>query len=227
MFGSSQSSANRVRACQNVRRKNGRSVAVAAMVLVLLGSATLLAAPGAQNQKNNKNAKDKQEPEVTGLSSLMTLPDPQAIEIMLSQMLAAWQIGDDQMLHSYYSDDVLVVSGAWEPPLQGWPSYLRAYQVQRARTQAGRLERTNTFTKVVGNAAWSTYQWAFVGQVDGTLINAVGQTTLMLEKRAGKWLIVVNHTSVSPSPQTPDPASAVPQSSQPTTRPLAAGAPGA
>lgn len=198
-------------------RYPARSAAVAAMALVLLGSATLLAA-----QKNGKNAN---EPEVTGISSLMPLPDAQAIELMISQMLAAWQIGDEQMLHAFYADDVLVVSGAWEPPLQGWPSYLRAYQSQRARTQNVRLERTNTFTKVLGTSAWCTYQWQFFGQVDGAQATAVGHTTLMLEKRGAKWLIVVNHTSEAPMPQRPVPASAAPAPE--TSQPLAARAPGA
>ena len=207
-------------------RKNARPAAVAAMALLLLASATLAAA---QNQKKNKNSKDAKETEVTGIASLMPLPEAQSIELMISQMLAAWQIGDEQMLRTFYADDALVISGAWEPPLQGWPNYLRAYQSQRARTQGVRLERTNTFTKVLGTAAWCTYQWEFTGQVDGGQSNAVGQTTLMLEKRAGKWVIVVNHTSVAPTPERPVPSSVVPvpQTSQPVASPLAAGGPGA
>jgi ketosteroid isomerase-like protein len=201
-------------------RKSARSAALVAMALLLVGAATLPAA-----QKKNKNAKDVKEPEVSGISSLMPLPDTQAIELMISQMLAAWQIGDEQLLHSFYADDVLVVSGAWEPPLQGWAAYLRAYQAQRARTQGARMERTNTFTKVLGTSAWSTYQWEFNGQVDGEPTTAVGQTTLVLEKRGGKWLIVVNHTSVAPTPQKPVPTSAVPAPE--SSQPLAARAPGA
>ena len=119
-----------------------------------------------------------------------------------------------------------MVSGAWEPPLQGWQNYLRAYQAQRARTQGVRLDRTNTFTKIQGDTAWCTYQWEFTGQVDGSPSNATGHTTLVLQKRAGKWLIVLNHTSVAPVP--PRPASAVPQGSpQPGARPPSAGSPGA
>jgi len=197
-----------------------RKAAVAAAALALFGSATLLSA---QNQKNKKNA----EPEITGIGSLMQLPDSQAIELMVSQMLATGQIGDDQMLHTFYADDVLVVSGTWDQPLQGWQSYLRAYVAQRSRTQGVRLERTNTFTKVVGTTAWCTYQWEFWGQVDGAPSNAVGHTTLLLEKRAGKWLIAANHTSLAPTPQRPVPASAAPPQGPQPARPLAAGAPGA
>jgi ketosteroid isomerase-like protein len=144
-------------------------------------------------------------------------------------MLGAWQVGDEELMHTFYSDDVLVVSGVWEPPVQGWKNYLRAYQTQRARTQHMRIERMNTFTKVTGATAWSTYQWDFVGEVDGTKTEAVGQTTLALEKRAGKWLIVINHTSVAPMPQRATPASDAPNSQilQPTSAPRTAGTPGA
>jgi ketosteroid isomerase-like protein len=180
---------------------------IAALLLILFGSAIL---PAAQKQKNSKDIKNVTETDVSASAPLVPLSDSQAIEMLISQMLAAWQLGDEQMLHTYYADDVLIISGAWEPPLQGWTNYLRAYQAQRARTQGVRLERSNTFTKVLGTAAWSTYQWEFTGQVDGAPSSAFGQTTLMLEKRAGKWLIVVNHTSVAPTPQRPVQSSTLP-----------------
>jgi ketosteroid isomerase-like protein len=196
-------------------RAGARLSFLAALLLILLGSATL---PAAQKEKNTKPPKEVKEvaaPDVSASAPLVPLSDGQAIELMISQTLAAWQLGDEQMMHTYYADDVLVVSGAWEPPLQGWANYLRAYQAQRARTQGVRLERSNTFTKIVGTAAWSTYQWEFTGQVDGAPSSAFGQTTLMLEKRSGKWLIVVNHTSVAPTPQRPVPVSTLPNP-QPT-----------
>ena len=97
-------------------------------------------------------------------------------------MLGYWQIGDVDMMHKYYADDVTSVSGEFEPPLFGWDSYVKAYQSQRARTQAVRMDRVNTYTKVMGDTAWATYQWQFSGQVDGKTTNALGYTTLALEK---------------------------------------------
>ena len=86
-------------------RKSGGSAAIAAMLLILLGSATLLAA---QKQKNDKNAKDAKETEITGIGSLMPLPDAQGIELMLSQMLATWQIGDDAAyVHEKYVTELI------------------------------------------------------------------------------------------------------------------------
>ncbi len=139
-------------------------------------------------------------------------PDEQLIDTNISAMLGAWQIGDFGMMKNYYADDVLVVSGAWEPALLGWNNYVQAYMRQRERVQSVRLDRSNTFTRIQGNFAWSTYQWSFAAYVDGKPTVARGQTTLIFEKRNDRWLIVHNHTSLvdqspeqAPPPQTPPP----------------------
>jgi len=184
-----------------------------ALVTALLVLASVLAAPAlvagdaaAQNKKN-----DNKEAE-TSVIPAGSLPDPQAIDLVVGQMLGAWQVGEVEMMHKFYADDVVVVSGAWEQPLIGWESYARAYQAQFARTNGGRLDRTNTYTKVLGENAWVTYQWQYSGQVDGTPFSAVGHTTLVLQKRASIWVIVLNHTSQVPAPTatpgtSPQPAS--------------------
>jgi uncharacterized protein (TIGR02246 family) len=160
-------------------------VTVAALAIFLLSPAFA-----------QKNKKDKQPPP-DAQTSVVPLSDDDAIDRQVSQMLAAWQTGDAEGMHSYYADDVLLVSSAWEPPVSGWPAYLRMYQAQRARIQSVRMERTNTFRKVMGNSAWVTYQWELSGVMDGAATNAHGHTTLAFEKRNGKWLIVLNHTSLT------------------------------
>src|SRR5580658_8265377 len=69
----------------------------------------------AQSQKNKKNKQDSQtvEPQAP-------MPDPQAIDLVISEMLGYWQIGDVDMMHKYYADDVTIISGAFEQPLFGW-----------------------------------------------------------------------------------------------------------
>jgi uncharacterized protein (TIGR02246 family) len=173
-----------------------------ALSLVLAAVPPLAAAgPAAQNQNQAQTQKkNKKDADSDSAFSGVNIPDAQAIDVLVSQMLGAWQIGDADMMHKYYADDVIVVSGAWEPPLIGWPNYLRAYQAQRARTEAGRLDRSNSYTKVVGDAAWVTYQWQFTGAVDGAPARVFGHTTLELEKRAGTWLITLDHTSTVPMP---------------------------
>jgi uncharacterized protein (TIGR02246 family) len=193
----------------------GRPLQLAKRSAALLALAGMLCGAGpvyGQNQKNNK----KKVAEASANDTSM-LPETQAIDVMVSQMLGAWQAGDADAMQKFYSDDMTVISGAWEPPLFGWANYARAYQSQMARTAGSRLERTNSYTRVMGDTAWVTYQWQFLGNVDGKRAQAFGHTTLVLQKRAGNWLIVLNHTSViptdEPSADTPKPTSGQPTSS--------------
>ena len=180
-------------------------------VLALAASLCTAGFVHGQNQKNKQKNADS-----SGNTSSV-LPENQAIYLLVSQMLGAWQAGDAEDMHKFYADDVMVISGAWEPPLVGWVNYARAYQAQFARTSGCRLERINSYIKMAGDTAWVTYQWKFVGNVDGKRAEAFGHTTLLLQKRAGSWLVVLNHTSAiptdEPSAGTPTPASAEPSSS--------------
>ena len=162
------------------------------LLVVLCGS---VAAFG-QNQKNKKKSKDR---DVEAGETATMLPENQAIDMLISQMLGAWQAGDADGMHRFYADDVTVISGAWESPLLGWANYARAYEAQFARTAGCRLERSNSYTRIMGDTAIVTYQWQFVGDVDGRRAQALGHTTLALQKRAGNWLIVLNHTSAIPT----------------------------
>ena len=145
-------------------------------------------------------------------------PEEQVIDVEISEMLAAWQIGDITLLKSYYADDVMVVSGSYEPALAGWSKYLQAYLRQRERVTNVRLDRSNTYVHVAGNFAWATYQWDFSANVDGAATDARGQATLVFQKRDGHWLIVHNHTSMvgestlqrQPKPTTPPPPAPAP-----------------
>jgi uncharacterized protein (TIGR02246 family) len=188
-----------------------RSALGMVMVFAIAGSLSLGALAAQKQQKQPKNKKNDKQDESVDFHS--QLPDPQAIDLMISQMLATWQVGDVDAMHKFYADDVTVVSGSWEPPLLGWDNYARAYKAQRARIQAGRLDRVNTFTRMMGDSACVTYQWQFSGDVDGKHTMAVGQTTLVMQKRAGNWIILLNHTSAIPpaAPAAPvaAPASAV------------------
>ena len=92
------------------------------------------------------------------------MPDNQAVDLLVSQMLGAWQAGDADGMHKFYADDVMVISGAFEPPLIGWANYARAYQAQLARTSGCRLERINSYTKVTGRYSRGHLPVAIFGQ---------------------------------------------------------------
>ena len=165
--------------------------------VLLLGALLFLGAVSpAAAQKKKKNA-----PPPPDNASVVPLPDEQQVDFVISEMLGAWQLNDTERMHKDYAEDVVVVQGVYAPPVVGWPNYLASYQASRQRMNRVRLDRANTYIKVDGNVAWACYQWDFAAVVDDKTSTAQGQTTLVLQKRDGKWLIVLNHTSlVSPTP---------------------------
>jgi ketosteroid isomerase-like protein len=137
-------------------------------------------------------------------------PDSQKIDEDISEMLSYWQIGEVDQMQKYYSPDVIVISGSWDPPVSGWTAYASAYQTMRARIQGGQLDRTNTLIKVQGTNAWATYQWEYFATIDGNQDDIRGHTTLVLEKQGDNWLIVLDHTSVVSNTPQKAPAAAAP-----------------
>ena len=192
------------------------------LVAALTATALLLACVGpAAAQKDKKKKKTSDAPTDTG-KPMIPMADQQQIDYMISDMLGAWQLGDVEKLHQDYADDVSVVSGVWTPPIIGWPSYVAVYQQQRARMQQVRLDRSNTYIKVNETVAWVCYQWDFSGTLDGQPSAAQGQTTLVLEKRNNRWVIVHNHTSIAqPSQPQATPANTQPPGAQPNAQPAA------
>jgi ketosteroid isomerase-like protein len=176
------------------------------LVAVLALSLAFATTASAQKDKKKQQA-DQAQPQPDASKSL---PDEQRIDLLISDMLGAWQIGDTDKLHKDIADDVVVVNGNWAPPVVGWPEYLRAYQLQRARANQVRLERTNTLVRVTGNVGWACYQWEFSGLVDGQSSGARGQTTLILAKRNDAWIIVHNHTSLVETALQTSPATTAP-----------------
>jgi ketosteroid isomerase-like protein len=181
----------------------GKGGVLAVLVVLLLGATVPAAA-----QKNKDKKKQQPPSELTpDPKNLPPASDTQAVDLAIGQSLGYWQIGDLDSLHKYYADDVVVVTGDWSPPLLGWESYAKAYQAQRARVTGGRMDRTNTFIKVDGNVAWATYQFYYVTSLDNKMSESRGHSTLILNKRADRWLIVLNHSSIVESmPASPVPA---------------------
>src|SRR5579864_1900125 len=163
-----------------------RFLAVAALIL------TAAAMPASAQKKNKKNAPPSDS--AADAKSMLPMPDSQAIDEAIGEALGYWQIGDTDSLHKYYADDVVLVSGGWEPPIIGWGNFLKAYQAQREHVTGARMDRSNTLIKVNGNSAWATYQFVYAAQSQGQVIQYRGHTTLILAKQNDKWLITLNHS---------------------------------
>jgi ketosteroid isomerase-like protein len=156
----------------------------------------------AQSKKDKKKAQQDQADASAqaDLKSMVNVPDTQAIDQAVGESLGYWQIGDIDSLHKYYADDVVVVSGAWEPPVIGWDNFLKSYQAQRASVTGGRVDRSNTYIKVNGNSGWATYQFVYTAMADSKVVQFHGHTTLVLNKVGGRWVIVLNHSSIVDAP---------------------------
>jgi len=176
-----------------VRLRARRAVVVLGLCLLMLA----MGATQASAQQNKKNKNNSPLPTATTNGPTVPLSDEQQIDYLVSTNLGAWQVGDIDKLHETYADDVTIIQGPYMPPVVGWNNYLPLYQQQRARMQQVRMDRSNTVVKVNGNCAWSTFQWDFSAVVDGQPSASQGHMTLVMDKRNGKWLITLNHTSVA------------------------------
>jgi len=185
------------------------------ITLLLLVSALSLTCVSTAAAQKEKKKKTETPPSTDSSKMLVPLTDEQQIDYMLSEMLGAWQLGDIEKLHKDYAEDVAIVNGSWAPPILGWTNYLAVYQQQRARMQQVRMDRSNTYIKVSGTVGWACYQWDFEAVVDGQQTQSQGQTTVVLEKRNNRWVIVLNHTSLAPRPPQAAPASAPSGQQQP------------
>jgi len=176
-------------------------------IILALALVAVAIPAGAQKKGKNKSTSTTTTDSGGDFKSAMGTPDGQVIDQTIGEALGYWQIGDAESLHKYYAEDVVLVSGAWEPPVIGWDNFLKAYQAQRAQVSGARMDRSNTVIKVNGNSAWATYQFVYAAQMEGKVVQFRGHTTLFLVKQADRWLITLNHSSVVdsslPEPATP------------------------
>jgi ketosteroid isomerase-like protein len=188
-----------------------RAAALIAILVITSGAAWA--------QKKPKNKAADQSP-------MPTVPVPVSDEIDrdIGEMLAAFQLHKVEMMHKYYSDNAVFVSGAYAPPIVGWQNYVVDYQRSLAAFQGMQLIRRNTDVFVHGDIAWASYQWEFLSSYQNKPYSAHGQTTLILQKMGDNWLIVHNHTSqvCDQAPEQPQPPQTQPAAQNP---PAAAPAP--
>jgi ketosteroid isomerase-like protein len=184
-------------------------------------AATLILCVSSSNaqQKDKKKKKDAPTVDNSSANPIVPMTDEQQIDYMISEVLGAWQIGDSARMRKSYSDDVSVVNGGWAPPILGWTNYEALYKLQRSKMQQVRMDRSNTYIKVNGNAAWACYQWDFAAVIEGAPSAARGQTTYVFIKKDNHWLIAHDHTSVIQAVPAQAPSNTVPGSAAPPASP--------
>src|ERR1700688_2562175 len=98
---------------------------------IVVAAALMAVAIPAGAQKKDKNKIVPTPDPTEEMKAAMRGPDSQVIDQTIGEALGYWQIGDTESLHKYYAEDVVLVSGAWEPPVIGWEDFLRAVKGQR------------------------------------------------------------------------------------------------
>ena len=139
--------------------------------------------------------------------------EEQQIEETIAAVVKAYSSGDYDTLGRYYAPEVTVVPGDYSPTLSGWTTVEPRYRQAHAAFGHIELARENTKIARRGKLAWASYQWRLAGVRGQELLEVQGHTTLVLEKRDGRWLIVHNHTSLVPTAaEPPKPVATPPQS---------------
>ena len=130
--------------------------------------------------------------------------EEEKIEAVIAAVIDAYRAGDYTAMGQYYAPDVSMVPGDYNPPLVGWSVAEGRYRQIHSNLSGVELIRDNTRITRRGNFAWAVYQWRFAGMLGKEGVAAVGHTTLLLEKRHGRWIIVHNHTSALMPPRPPE-----------------------
>ncbi|MGH9777653.1 MAG: YybH family protein [Candidatus Acidiferrales bacterium] len=124
--------------------------------------------------------------------------EEEQIEEVVAAVLQAYRTGDSSTLGRYYAGDVTAIPADYSPTLEGWANLEPRYRA--AQAAFGQLEVMRENTRIVrrGKVAWASYQWRLAGARGKDMVQALGHTTLILEKRGRQWVIVHNHTSLVP-----------------------------
>lgn len=161
------------------------------LLLVILSTAVLCA-----GVSEGQNKKKKKSDTADAAAPAPPLAGTDQIEHNIGEMLAAFQVGDADEMHKYYSDNATFVrSGIYAPPIVGWAAYVQDYKGSLSGFQGMQILRRNTLIFTRPDAAWATYQWEFSAMSNGKIFSAAGETTLVFDKVGDKWLIIHNHTS--------------------------------
>jgi uncharacterized protein (TIGR02246 family) len=128
------------------------------------------------------------------------------IEQVIAAVLEAYRTGDSATLARHYASEVTVIPGDYNATIEGWSKVEPLYRA--AFSAFARLELLRDSTRIMqrGKLAWASYQWRLAGARGQEMVQSQGHTTLILEKRGGKWVIVHNHTSIVPTAPAPAPA---------------------
>lgn len=128
------------------------------------------------------------------------IPDDQAIHDWFAELARCVNATDFASGRKLFADDIVsfgtfttLMHGLDDYATQQWPNVWP--HVQHFRFNAPKHIR------IVGDTAWAACTWDSEGiNADGTTFDRPGRTTMVFEKRHGRWLGVHSHFSLVPKP---------------------------
>jgi len=172
---------------REARKSKTRIIAVVAVVLVLAAGVTFV---------------------FRGTVAARDADKEKAVRDALMQSATGFERNDLAMLNRVYANDESVTIFESGYANYGWTDYRDHHLVPEMKEfKNTKYTLSDIKVKISGNTAWATYKYALKGDVKDRKIDVNGLGTVVLEERAGRWLIVHTHTS---APRRPPAAAASP-----------------
>lgn len=127
--------------------------------------------------------------------------DAEDVRQVVVGVIDALKAGDFEKMGQHYAPEATQVAANYSPPVEGWAAIEERHLEAHAGLTSIAIEPENIRVIVRKDLAWAMYQWRFAGELNKQILTSRGHTTLILEKRKGKWLVVHNHSSLIPTGQ--------------------------
>ncbi len=139
--------------------------------------------------------------------------DATSVRNVLQQNTAAFARNDLATLDRIWANDESVTVFENGHANYGWRDYRDNHLApEMAEMKNTKYALTDIVPHVAGNTAWATFKYTIAADIGTRRVEGSGLGTAVLEKRAGRWVIVHWHTSaprrapqpaVSPTPNKP------------------------
>ena len=125
------------------------------------------------------------------------------IEKVVEILVNAFRSGDYSPLEPHLDKGIVVIPAAFIEPMVGRDTVLESYNKQQQSFRASEMMREGTRIRRAGKIAWVSYRWEYAASYEGKIYSFRGHTTLILQKKGKRWVIVHNHTSALPTSEAP------------------------
>jgi len=137
---------------------------------------------------------------ISGRAESGTNAEAKAVNTAFDRYVLGWQKGDLNLLGDVYAHDARLTA-YWPDPtrpsrLESWTTIRESLEDIFGRIRGMNLEFNERQIDIVGDCAILTSQWTWHEPADPVFEH--GRATFVFKKQGGKWLILHEHSSVTP-----------------------------